>query len=98
MYQMVPASRRERFVGLSEQITASVGYYVIGQASLGLTNGILSAIFLSIIGAPFPAVLAVVAFCFSLIPLVGTLTGSAIIVVVCLFASPAQRSWHSSTT
>lgn len=84
VYQLVPASKRERFVDLSEQITASVGYYVMGQASLGILNGILSAIFLSIIGAPFPAVLAVVAFFFSLIPLVGTLTGSAIIVLTCL--------------
>ncbi len=47
----------------------------MGQLSLGLINGVLSAIFLSIIGAPFPAVLAVLAFFFSLIPLVGTLTG-----------------------
>lgn len=84
MYQLVPASRRARFIDLSEQITASVGYYVMGQVTLGLINGVLSAIFLSIIGAPFPAVLAVIAFFFSLIPLVGTLTGSTIIVLVCL--------------
>ncbi|MCR2811657.1 AI-2E family transporter [Microbacterium sp. zg.Y1090] len=84
VYQLVPASKRERFIDLSEQITDSVGFYVIGQASLGVINGVLSAIFLSIIGAPFPAVLAVVAFFFSLIPLVGTLTGSTIIVLVCL--------------
>jgi len=84
VYQLVPASKRARFIDLAEQITRSVGYYVIGQASLGVINGVLSAIFLSIIGAPFPAVLAVVAFFFSLIPLVGTLTGSTIIVLTCL--------------
>ncbi len=84
VYQLVPASKRARFVDLSEQITASVGYYVMGQVTLGVINGVLSAIFLSIIQAPFPAVLAVVAFFFSLIPLVGTLTGSAIIVLACL--------------
>lgn len=84
VYQLVPASKRERFIDLGEQITDSVGYYVIGQVSLGVINGILSAIFLSIIGAPFPAVLAVIAFFFSLIPLVGTLTGSTIIVLLCL--------------
>ncbi|MFS0867308.1 AI-2E family transporter [Microbacterium sp. 179-B 1A2 NHS] len=89
IYQMVPASKRERFIDLAEQISASVGYYVMGQVTLGVINGILSAIFLSIIGAPFPAVLAVIAFFFSLIPLVGTLTGSAIIVLACLgLASP----------
>ncbi|MBN9214527.1 MAG: AI-2E family transporter [Microbacterium sp. SCN 70-200] len=82
--QLVPASKRARFVDLSDQITASVGFYVMGQVSLGVINGVLSAIFLSIIQAPFPAVLAVVAFFFSLIPLVGTLTGSAIIILTCL--------------
>ncbi|MGZ0710672.1 AI-2E family transporter (plasmid) [Coraliomargarita sp. W4R53] len=84
VYQLVAASKRARFIDLSEQITDSVGFYVIGQLSLGVINGVLSAIFLSIIGAPFPAVLAVIAFFFSLIPLVGTLTGSTIIVLTCL--------------
>lgn len=84
VYQLVPASKRPRFIDLSEQITASVGHYVMGQVTLGAINGVLSAIFLTIIQAPFPAVLAVVAFFFSLIPLVGTLTGSAIIVLTCL--------------
>ncbi|WP_374314792.1 AI-2E family transporter [Microbacterium sp.] len=84
VYQLVPASKRARFIDLGEQITDSVGYYVIGQLSLGVINGVLSAIFLSIINAPFPAVLAVIAFFFSLIPLVGTLTGSTIIVLFCL--------------
>lgn len=83
VYQLVPASKRPRFIDLSEQITASVGYYVMGQVALGVTNGILSAILLTIIQAPFPAVLAVVAFFFSLIPLVGTLTGSTLIVLTC---------------
>lgn len=83
-YQLVPASRRARFADLTEQITQSVGRYVIGQVSLAAVNGVLSFAFLSIIGAPFPAVLAFIAFLFSLVPLVGTLTGSIIIVLVCL--------------
>ncbi|MCR2809417.1 MULTISPECIES: AI-2E family transporter [unclassified Microbacterium] len=84
VYQLVPASKRARFIDIAEQITKSVGYFVMGQVTMGVINGVLSAILLSIIGAPFPAVLAVVAFFFSLIPLVGTLTGSAIIVLTCL--------------
>lgn len=84
VYSLVPASKRARFIDLAEQITDSVGYYVMGQGALGVINGVLSAILLTIIGAPFPAVLAVIAFFFSLIPLVGTLTGSTIIVLTCL--------------
>ncbi|GAA3945688.1 AI-2E family transporter [Microbacterium soli] len=84
VYQLVPSSRRERFIDIADQITDSVGHYVMGQVALGVINGLLSSVYLSIIGAPFTAVLAVVAFFFSLIPLVGTLTGSAVIVLACL--------------
>ncbi|MET0734600.1 MAG: AI-2E family transporter [Microbacterium sp.] len=94
VYQLVPASKRERFIDLGEQITDSVGYYVIGQVSLGVINGVLSAIFLTAIQAPFPAVLAVIAFFFSLIPLVGTLTGSTIIVLICfVLGGPTTGLW-----
>ena len=89
VYQLVPASKRERFIDLSEQITDSVGYYVIGQLTMGVINGVLSAIFLTIIQAPFPAVLAVIAFFFSLIPLVGTL-GKPHVDVAALLAKNAQ--------
>jgi len=82
-YQLVPASKRERFADLSEQITTAVGRFIVGQGALAACNGILSFIFLSIIGAPFPALLALIAFLFSLIPLVGTITGSVIIVATC---------------
>ncbi|WP_139416909.1 AI-2E family transporter [Agromyces laixinhei] len=83
-YQLVPASKRDRFADLTEQITQSVGRFVLGQVSLAAVNGAASFIFLSIIGAPFPAVLAFIAFLFSLVPLVGTLSGSVLIVLVCL--------------
>jgi predicted PurR-regulated permease PerM len=88
-YQLVPASKRARFADIAEQISDSVGKYVMGQVALALCNGILSAIFLSIIGAPFPLLLAVIAFLFSLVPLVGTLAGSVLIVLLSLLlASP----------
>jgi len=87
-YLFVPATRRARYIELSEQISRSVGNFVIGQGSQAAINGVLSVIMLSIIGAPTPVLLATVAFVFSLIPLVGTLSGSVIIVLVTLFAGP----------
>ncbi|MEX1079024.1 MAG: AI-2E family transporter [Homoserinimonas sp.] len=84
MYQLVPASKRESFVDISEQVTSSVGRYVVGQGSLALINGVLSFIFLSIIGAEYSVLLAFIAFLFGLVPLVGTLTGSTIIVLLVL--------------
>ena len=87
-YRFVPASKRAGFIDVSEDITSAVGRYVVGQFTLAAVNGVLSVIFLWIIGAPQFVLLAFVAFLFSLIPLVGTLTGSLIIVLTCLFASP----------
>jgi predicted PurR-regulated permease PerM len=88
-YQLVPASKRARFADISEQITDSVGKYVMGQVILALCNGVLSAIFLSIIGAKYSLLLAAIAFLFSLVPLVGTITGSVIICLLALaFSSP----------
>jgi predicted PurR-regulated permease PerM len=85
---LLPASRRARFTDLGDQIIDSVGRYVVGQLALALINAVLSLIVLTIIGARFPLLLAIVAFVFSLIPLIGTVTGSAIIVLACLTASP----------
>ncbi|MFJ4297559.1 AI-2E family transporter [Curtobacterium sp. SP.BCp] len=88
-YRFVPASRRENFVDVSEQITQAVGRYVVGQISQALINGVLSLVFLLIIGAPLPVLLASFAFLGSLIPLVGTLSAAVVISLLCLFASPA---------
>lgn len=83
IYQFVPASKRERFIDIAEQISKAVGRYVIGQLALGLCNGVLSFIFLFILsitlGVKYYALLAFIAFLFSLVPLVGTVTGSVII-------------------
>lgn len=87
-YRFVPASRRTNFIELSEQITSSVGRFVVGQFTQALINGVLSLILLSIIGAPYPLLLASIAFLLGLIPLVGTLTASIIITLACLFSSP----------
>jgi predicted PurR-regulated permease PerM len=83
-YALVPASKRKRFIDIAEQIIDSVGKFVIGEVAIALVNGVLSSIFLSIIHAPYPMLLAVIAFLFSLVPLVGTLTGSTIICLLCL--------------
>ncbi|KNY06920.1 AI-2E family transporter [Microbacterium sp. GCS4] len=86
--RFVPAYQRDTFSGLLEDVSGAVGRYVMGQASLAAINGILSLIMLSIIGAPVPALLALIAFIGSMIPLVGTLTASIINSLICLIVSP----------
>lgn len=88
MLSLVAASSRETVGSVSDEITRSVGRYVLGQLSLGVTNGVCSAIFLTIIGAPLPALLAFVAFLASLIPLIGPISGAIVITASCLMVSP----------
>jgi len=88
LYRLVPRSRREKFINISEQVAHAVGRYVVGQVALAFINGLLSFIFLSIIGAAYPALFAFIAFLFSLVPLVGTLSGSILIVVTQLLVNP----------
>ncbi|MCC7127888.1 MAG: AI-2E family transporter [Microbacteriaceae bacterium] len=82
--QLVPATKRARFADIAEQVSQSVGRYVVGQVCLALMNGILSFIYLTIVQAEYPALFAFVAFLFSLVPLVGTLSGSIVITLSCL--------------
>jgi len=90
LYQLVPASKRPKFIDLAEQVSAAVGRYVIGQGSLALVNGVLSFIVLTLIlpafGLPisYSALLAFIAFLGSLIPLVGTVSGAAVITLLVL--------------
>jgi predicted PurR-regulated permease PerM len=85
LYQLIPATKREKFIDISEQITQAVGRYVVGQVALGLSNGILTLIFMTVLGLilgkpiEYSALFAFIAFLASLIPLVGTITGAVII-------------------
>ena len=92
LYQLVPASQRVRFADIAEQISTSVGRYVIGQFTLAAINGILSFVFLSVIGAQQPAVFAFIAFLGSINPLVGTISGSAVIVLAQVILLPGSPS------
>lgn len=86
--RFVPAYSRPKFSELLEDISGAVGRYVVGQVTLAAINGVLTLILTLIIGAPFPALLALIAFIGSCIPMVGTLSAAIIISGICLFASP----------
>jgi predicted PurR-regulated permease PerM len=90
LFQLVPASKRARFVDLAEQVSASVGRFVMGQGALALVNGVLSFILLTFVfQVKYSALLAFIAVLGSLIPLVGTLSASIVITLgVLLFEGP----------
>jgi putative heme transporter len=88
VYSLVPASKREKFHDIAEQVATSVGRYVIGQFSIALLNAVLSYVFMTVTGIPFALVLAFIILLLGLIPLVGTITGAAIVTLVALSVSP----------
>jgi predicted PurR-regulated permease PerM len=88
VYELVPASSRPKFIDVAEDIARSISHFLVGQLALSLINGVLSVVFLFLIGAPAPLLLAVVAFLGSLVPMVGTIASSLVITLVCLSSSP----------
>jgi len=97
LYRIVPASKRPTFIDLAEQVSTSVGRFVIGQGSLGILNGVVSSLMLGLVFPMFGlevdywALLAFIALIGSMIPLVGTLTASIInTLLVLLFNGPAS--------
>jgi predicted PurR-regulated permease PerM len=89
-YSLVPQSKREKFIGMSEQITGGVGKYVVGQIALAALNGFLAFIVLNLIGGKQALLFAFLAFLFALIPLIGTVMASIIVTLGQLVLADGQ--------
>ncbi|MEO6020837.1 MAG: AI-2E family transporter [Knoellia sp.] len=87
-YAMVPASRRNRFEQLSEEIMRRTGSYAIGQVAIASINAIFSYVMMLVLGIPYAAVLAVVVGFVGLIPMVGATLGAAVVCLVAFFDDP----------
>ncbi|WP_394938643.1 AI-2E family transporter [Psychromicrobium sp. YIM B11713] len=90
-YQLAPKSRRPRVEKLSEQITQSVGNYVIGQAAVAVLNAIFAFIVMSILGVPFSILLAFLVALFAFVPLVGGVIALVLVSLVAL-----TDSWQTA--
>jgi predicted PurR-regulated permease PerM len=88
--KLVPASKRERYTKISQQVSMSVGRYVIGQVSVAGLNATLAFIVMSLVGLPFALVLAFIVFLLAIIPLIGSVSGAVIVVIVALAVNPTS--------
>lgn len=88
LYSLVPASRREGFAEISEEIFQSVGKYLSGMFLLALINAAFSFVLLTILGVPWAGILAAFAIVITFIPVVGSLISASIMTIVSLFTSP----------
>jgi predicted PurR-regulated permease PerM len=84
LYQLAPASRRDRVSKLGDQIVRGIGGYVSGAFVIALCAGVTTLIFLAIIGlGQYAVALALVVALLDVIPMIGATLGA---VIVCAIA------------
>ena len=88
--KLVPKSKRARYLKISDQVAKSVGRYVIGQVSIAALNATFTFLVMSVLGLQFALVLAFVVFVLAIIPLVGSVTGAVLVVLVALAVNPTS--------
>ncbi len=86
--RLVPDYRRERFSRLLDEVTSSVGGVVAGGVTLSAINAAVVLVLQLVVGSPAPALLAIVAFFITLVPMIGSLVFLVIGGVATLFVSP----------
>jgi predicted PurR-regulated permease PerM len=89
-YAVIPASRRTRVVSLSEEIMRRTGSYAIGQVSVAAVNATFSWVMMTIVGIPYPAVLAIAVGFLGLVPMVGAGLGAVVVSVFAFFDQPSK--------
>lgn len=86
--RLVPRSRRDLTGSLLNEVLDSVGRYVSGQLTLATINATFTLVLTVLAGSPAPILLAVIAFVAALIPVVGTVIGSILVVLATLTTGP----------
>ena len=80
LYQLAPASRRDRVSRLGDRIVRSIGGYVSGAFIVALCAGITSLIFLFAVGlSEYAVALAFVVAVLDVIPMIGATIGAVIV-------------------
>lgn len=84
-----PASRRPRASYLTDQIFARISAYISGTFVVALIAGVLSYVFLLIVGlGEFALALAVLVAVLDIIPLIGATLGAVVVVIIGFTQSP----------
>lgn len=87
---VVPAYRRPTFVTLMDEITGLVGGVVAGGVTLSALNAAVVFVIQLIVGSPVPALMAIVAFFITLVPMIGSVLYWILGSLVTLFVGPWQ--------
>ena len=83
LYQLTPASKRDRVIDLGEQILDSVGGYVAGAFVVAMFAGITSLVFLFVVGlGEYAVALAAVVTLLDVIPMIGATLGAVVVTAI----------------
>jgi predicted PurR-regulated permease PerM len=88
--KLVPKSKRKRVQEVVDPILEKIGAYIAGNITISIIAGVVSFLFLSVTGVPYPIALALWVAIADLMPLVGATLGAVPAVVVAFFDSPGQ--------
>jgi predicted PurR-regulated permease PerM len=89
LYQLAPASRRDRVSKLGDQIVRSVGGYVSGAFIIAMLAGISTLVFLLIVGmGEYAVALALVVAMLDVIPMIGATLGAIIVCAIAFATDP----------
>jgi predicted PurR-regulated permease PerM len=87
-YRLAPARNRPGVAKLTEEITQSVGSYLMGMVILAFFNAIVAFFLHLFLGLPFPLLMGVLAFVITIIPLVGPVIYWIAATALALFTGP----------
>lgn len=86
--QFAPARNRPKVRSMTNEITDSVGSYLMGMVVLAFFNSIVAFLLHLFLQLPFPLLMGVLAFAITIIPLVGPVLYWIVASVLALFTSP----------
>ena len=89
LYQLAPASRRDRVSRLGDRIIESVGGYVSGAFIVAMCAGISSLVFLFVVGlGKYAVALAFVVAVLDVIPMIGATIGAVVVTAIAFAEDP----------
>ncbi|MFE7845482.1 AI-2E family transporter [Microbacterium sp. NPDC057407] len=83
--QFAAARNRPKATAMTNQITDSIGAYLMGMVVLAFCNSVVAFLLHLFLGLPFPALMGVLAFLITLIPLIGSVLYWITATVIALF-------------
>jgi predicted PurR-regulated permease PerM len=90
LYRLTAAHSRATVETLTERTTDSVGAYVLGEVILAACNAAVVVLLYLVLGLPYAALMGVVAFVVTLVPLIGSVVFLFIGSLVALLVDPTS--------